>query len=48
MSRSRERGRMDEGDTYIDAFALGAPLTFLGLFTGRNTGKMLVRLADPE
>lgn len=39
------RGRMYDRESYAPPFQIGeAPQAFLNLFTGANTGKMLVKL----
>lgn len=40
-------GRLKQHETVLEGIAK-APEAFLGLFSGRNTGKMLVRLAETE
>lgn len=45
MSRWLAEGKMKHQETVIDGIE-NAPAAFLGLFSGDNLGKMLVRLAD--
>ncbi len=39
------RGRIKSRDTVVEGLE-NAPKAFIGLFSGDNTGKMLVKLAD--
>jgi NADPH-dependent curcumin reductase CurA len=39
-------GRITSRETVVDGLE-NAPAAFLGMLRGENTGKMLVRLADP-
>jgi hypothetical protein len=41
------QGKIQYRETILEGL-LNAPAAFAGLFTGRNTGKMLVRLSPEE
>ncbi len=47
LGRWFAEGKLKNAENIIDGFE-NAPRAFLGLFTGENTGKQLVRVAEPE
>jgi hypothetical protein len=47
LGRLLAEGKLKNAENIIDGFE-NAPRAFLGLFTGENTGKQLVRVAEPE